>query len=412
MKFQNRDPMSGRRRRKAKPTASVGTRGPPSHASSELNRFHRERLGNKAYSRNAQRVLKQATHAESDGTAIVQPGFMWYHHTDGQLLTSRIRSPASGIVDRSKQRITVTVGTSGIGFMLIRWDLTGPSQQSFAVGTSQILPTNVCDVLYTTGAYAGSNINFGTLNMSVGLAGVAGMCSTVNTMQTFSNMNNGVTGERSWACLGQTITLDANRSAVMDRSGSISVVHIKSVLPTTVDQGVLDANPRAMVYDAADLTEENQFITSRPTDALGRFITPAGGAAGNVYGFGNIAGALTSADGYEAAKRAGFTLIYVSSAANDQFVFEVDTLIAWGGTKIPMQVDFCPDPEAYSVVRCGRTQASEGTNSATVENRSERGRRIHRTMMKAAESFVPNYITDSLMNVGGKLLDNVLKLVI
>jgi hypothetical protein len=397
----NRNANFGNRGRNVPTRARVG---------GDVANIYRKRHGNRAYSRNAAGVLDQVQYAGESSTAeaICRPGVTKLSSVGAAVYTP-IVEPESGYCTYNERRLTVGVGSAGWGFAMVRWYLTGPSGGEMSAGGIMNTTVESADCIYTTTAFASASLDFEAVGL--GLAGIPGVAATdtvVDGVATRTEIKDFPTteyGSYLYACLGQKISLAANKTNVADRGGQIAVLQRKGAIPTVMTGSILDNNTRAQVFDASNLTSESEFTTTRPALACGQWILPFVGDS-EFEGWGSAAGTLTNHD------HSGYTMIVVQGSDGDEFVFDVQTRMAWGGSHIPPQQNHCNDDQAYSVVSCGRATGTRSTHTQTESDKSVSNRETHRAMEKSASSRVPEFLMDGLLNIGSKMLKRVVELAI
>jgi len=390
-------------------TANLSRRGRNVHSSVSIDRVYRERRGNKGYSSDTAAVYAQVQRAEVGERPILQPVGVQLQTETGAKLGQAGVCPATGITTDHRTRVTVTIGAQASGanwgFLLIKQDMTGPGGQTWPVSTPMNTTASQIDMMYTTGAFTSTTLDFTTINLATtGITGVMGADTAVQAPFTVAAITSNAYGSHQYACLGQTISLAANRSSVTSRKGQIAVKHCKTVLaPGVLSPTALDNDLRAEIFDAADLTPDSQFKTHRPTWACGRWNSlPKSTNYRGWLGTGAIPTSLA----------AGYTLIIATGNAGDEYVFEIDTAMAWAGDQIPVDIQMCYSFNAYSEVSCGRTAATRGTSTTTNEDAAQDGRIAHREMEKSAAARVPEFIMDKLMNEGSKLFSRAVSAVL
>ena len=251
----------------------MGNRGRNGNTTSRVGPMYRQRHGNKGYSQNASRVHAQVTKCQTDSEVIVKPGLVHRINIDGAPVMSGMSRPARGLAEYSETKLTVTTSAAtGFGFMIIKWDQTGPLGGVLASGAGMNTAAKCCDVLYTDSTYGAANLPVSTTNVSTGTVGIAGVdsCNAGPAGTTIRDPNVSF-GAYCYATLGQKIELLSNRAAVADREGSIIVVHVKGSLPATMDENTFQADTRSDTYDASNLTAASNFTAYRPPEGTGRF---------------------------------------------------------------------------------------------------------------------------------------------
>lgn len=382
--------------------ANVGNRGRNVNASMSIDRVYRERKGNKAYSSNTSAVYNQVQRCVVGPKPILRPVEPQIVDGDAAVYAHQpIKSlPGMGMVTEHRTRVTCTIGVQGFGFVLIKWDRTGPGGGVLPQGQGQLSMARVVDCLYTTSLYDSPSQAFATFQASLGVTGIAGVDTCVQSPYTTEQIVQNHVGSHMYACLGQTISLAANRSSVTSRKGQIAVKHCRTTLyPDVLSATALDSDVRADIFDAADLTETSAFKTHRPTTGCGIFTATKRTTTPYFWG-----GAGYITEEYPS----GYTVIACSGTAGDEYVFEVDTAIAWSGTQVPLETSLCYSNSAYSEVSCARTQSTRGTSTTNDSTAQASAREAHAVMERESVQSIPEFLLSELMGAGSKMFSRAI----
>lgn len=391
---KNRNRANGRR----KNPAALGDRGRNVQPRVSVNDVRRISTHGKAYSKNASRVHSQITKCTVNAEPVLASADLSFIDASGHAATIRTAVPSRGITGYTRNRVTVTIGLNGFGFLIQRHDATGWGGIPTNAGTA-INQANDC--AYTTNTFSGTAFDTISWNPTAGHVGIASISSTIQC--PYSDAAGKYTGDLLVAVLGQKWSLAANKSSVTSRQGAITVVNHMGVLNAELTADTYNTSPRARTFDAADLTPDSAFTNYRPPFACGKWITWQNDHAGYVTSpFGS------GASGAVQARKSGWTVITCTGNPGDMYVFEVETAMVYGGNDVPPQIPFCYDAPAYSVVACGIARGTESSSTVTDESGSRVGQVVHRDMERASTAFIPDYVHESLWDVGGKLFKRVL----
>ena len=353
-------------------------------------------------SRNAQAVLDQTLRLKTDGHLVIRPkarilippntATSQYIAMGGSLAMANIPY-TRGMPFEYERRVTVTVGTQGFGFLMIAHDLTGYCGPDIAPLTTYSSSDTV-DLWYSDSTYAGGTLPITSFNPSTGNTGVkvGSSCGT----RGIESPSASFTGAHGVVVGGQMIELDANKSSVSSRKGTITVGHYRFNAPGTISASTLEDDPRFSTFDAADLTEESHFSTYRPVGSCGTSYFRMGGTV-----------VFSSAAAMVNRRQGGYTVLVIDSAPDDEFVFDIKTIGAYMGQNVPIQTSFCPSEAAYSTIVCAQAEAMP---EATTED-ADKSQIMKRAYEHARESSVdrtPGYMHESLLEVGGKAIEKLL----
>lgn len=393
------------KRGKPKSNPSVGQRPHVRNPYAAVNSMRSEHMHNKGYSKADSLVLKQSRNNEIGPEIIMKhdvPTLM--SDSTGVLGVEFGSGPSGGQAYIGRTNVAVQTSTSGTGWLLIRWNNTGLAGGGFAASGTATTPGSWCDMLYTSTGYTGTSFAPSLYNLALGNTGVAGASSTPQAPMSCANVVQFAEGWNCWATVGQKISLVANRTAVLDRNGTIYCVHIPGSL-SDFSEASLQTMLKASAYDAADLTSDSHFSTRRPTLGLGQWTTLRDGTA--AHPFGNAAGSMNKNEGFP-----GWTLIYIQDgggAGQGKYIFEVETACVYGGLQVPPTIPICYDYAAYARVACARKHATRGSNTVNETNASKVGREVHVQLEKASAMYTPGHVFDGIIDSGSKILIRALK---
>lgn len=384
--------------------ATIGNRGPSGHAYAAINAARMsDHKGRHGFSQNADRVRVQTTRAEFCGEAILQPDTpREYSDTSGNCAPISMPHYSRGLYFTASRRVVVSMGSSGFGFLIVRHDLTGSPGEGGSLVAGAIGSNFYADIMASSG-YSGTTFP-ALFNPDVSDSTVFITSSCNLGPMDVPDMLAAAAGSYCYSCTGQVIKLAANRSSVTSRKGSIVANHFPQLPKTDMSIDSFQLLPRANDFDAADLTEDSQFMIKRPplwcgkTTVLRPTVAPA-----NARPWGTGGGAMSS------QSKQGWTVLLMTGNPNDEYVFEIETSVVYSGLLVPIQLPICYDMDAYVVVACALAKATRGSSTTTEADASKVGREVHRDMERVTTSFVPEYIHDTLFSVGGKMLQRAIQ---
>lgn len=295
-----------------------------------------------------------------------------------------------GLPFKTKRTITASIGTNGWGFLLIDHRLTAWSGVDLTTGTAWVSDEKI-DSWTSTSTWTGnfsSGVAWSSYNPSTGVTGVMPVCSLGS--KAYPNPSPSVTGDYGAAVLGQRLSLVTMNLAVLDRQARMWTTSTTHGLPTTMNFGFLEDNPRVGLHDGTALTAGTKPSVYRNPHACGTPCFMVGGHS-----------AHATSPGQFHRMALGFTLIVINGPVGSQFTFCAETVGVHMGSDLPVEFPICANDHAFSIVCCALA-AGIIDNTSIPASRSKQMREAYREAEHAVARSTPSFVAEAMSFLGQK----------